>query len=408
MTTEHKANLHREAQTIEREMNLADGQTCYRIWCDNNSPYSWKLRAYLHYKGIPYQRMRNNAHAYMQRIPSQVGMSIIPVMLTADDQVLQDTTPIMQLFEERYPSRACIPDDPRLAFLMWLIEDFADEYLVRLSMHYRWGNLQNRSALSHRLARALCYGLPQMRPGQMAPMVLQRQSGFDQALGLDGEGVRASLDQQLIDLLAILDGHFEHYQFLLGDRPSLADFAVFGQLFAHLYQDPFSAELMELHGPRTCNWIETLHELGDVRGGVGQTSFGEWLDIRGGVPAGLASLLAFVGMTYIPFSAGTALASGERKKTFRAEVYGVDTTFLTSQYRAWSFEQVQQRYLALDELDWRCLEPLLKAARVLPAMLANGVIHNSLYDGFSPPFIRDGIADARIQHLKAKAARSSA
>jgi len=30
------------------------------------------------------------------------------------------------------------------------------------------------------------------------------------------------------------------------------------------------------------------------------------------------------------------------------------------------------------------------------------IIHNALFDGFTPPFVVDGIADARAKHLKNK------
>ncbi len=407
MSNPENANLLREQAQLQTEMQLPEGDvSTYRMWCDGNSPYSWKLRSYMHYKGIPYQRMRSNMTAYMSLIPEKVGMSIIPVLLTPDDQVLQDSTPIMQRFEQQYPQRASVPDDPALEFLMWLLEDFGDEYLVRFAMHYRWGNDLNRQALSHRLARSMCYGVPEAHPTQLAPMVLDRQSGFDLPLGLSDADSRRSLDEQLLELLGILDLHFEQFQFLLGDRPSLADFAVFGQLYAHLYQDPFSAELMERHGARTCNWIETLLELGDTRGAVGQTAFGDWLDLAAGVPDSLRRLLNFVAKTYLPYSAGTArtLAAGE--KQFSVKIFGVASRFVAAQYKAWSFEQVQLRLQALAPNVREQLDSVLAASGLLPGLMADGIYHVSLFDGFTPPLVKDGVADAKLRYLRDKQANS--
>ena len=104
--------------------------------------------------------------------------------------ILQDSTPILECFDTQFTDKAAIPDDARLAFLMWLLEEFADEYMRRIHMHTRWGNEQNRRGVSHRLARGLTFGSAELTPGNLAPFLLVRQSGFDQDLGLDGNAVR--------------------------------------------------------------------------------------------------------------------------------------------------------------------------------------------------------------------------
>ena len=400
----NNSNLKREQRQLEAEFNLAENDdNRLRLWCDSNSPYSCKLRTYLNYKGIPYQRMRINLNAYMKEIPDRVGMSIMPVILTASDEVLQDTTPIMTLFEQEYPEKACIPDDQRLAFIMWLLEDFGDEYLTRFSMHYRWGNRLNRETLSHRLGRNMSYGNKQLHATNVAPMILARQAGFDGPLGLVNDAIREDLEAQLVELLALLETHFARYQFILGDRPSLADFAIYGHFYAHLYQDPTSAHILETKGSRTCNWLDTITEFGDLRGLVGQTEFGDWLNLNQEVPDTLMALLKFVAKTYIPFAAGAAFATSEKQKTYTAKINGLDTTFMTFQYRAWSFENVQNEFNDLVPQDKIFVQGLLHQTNIQPALMANGVLHCDLFDGFTPPVVQNATADAKIAHLKAKA-----
>lgn len=391
-------NIDREKSVVESDALGGDENTEYRLWCDPNSPYSCKLRTYLNYREIPYKRQRINITAYMEDIPAKVGMPIMPVLMLADDTVLQDTTPIMTLLESKHSQRICIPEDNDLQFLMWLLEDFGDEYLARFSMHYRWGNKISRETLSHRLSRSMCYGMGGMHATELAPMILERQSGFDEPLGLNAEGARESLDRQLIDLLSILDKHFERYQFILGGRPSLADFAIYGHMMAHLYQDPFSAQLMERHGSRVCNWLDTITEFGDARGQVAQTEFGPWLDLSLEVPSTLRQLLSFVAKTYIPFACGVAKACEAGDKFFTAKIYDVDTRFRGFQYRAWSFENVQKKFLELNCSD--VLNSLLNETNVQPVMMQNGVFHCTLFDGFTPPVIQGGVADARAKYLK--------
>ncbi len=399
----NKGNLKREAQALKDQMVLADDQKgFYRIWAAIDSPYSWKMRTYMNYKGIPYKRMRIDAQSATVTIPKLVGMPIMPVMLAPDDRVLQDTTPIMDFFEREYGDKSCCPTDTRLQFLNVLLEDFGDEYLPRFSMHYRWGNEQNRQTISHRIARSLMYGNENVHPKQMAPMVLQRQTGFDGPLGLNTDEVRTSIDQQLLDLLAILDKHFTDHQFLLGDRPSLADFAIYAHLYTHLLQDPFSAQIMECHGARTINWIDTINEFGDVRGGLGQTEFGEWLDLDEGVPESLKALLEYVSKTYVPFSSGVAKAVQEKSKQAAAVVYGVPTEYAAFQYRAWSFEQVQLQYQTLSGDHKVFMGELLTQTNVLPQLMENGIVHIDLFDDFTPPFVKDGVCDARVRYLQQK------
>lgn len=398
MSTEH-ANLKRMQDDLTRRRALA---AHYRMWEDSTSPFSAKMRVFLHYKGLPYVSMRMTGQSYMVEIPKLVGAPIIPVILTPTGEVMQDTTPMMAWFEAEHPEPASVPDEPRLAMLHWLVEDFADEYMTRFSMHYRWGNDLNRETLSRRIGRNLSHGQPQQTIDMASAMVLARQTGFDHHLGLN-DATRLDLDEQLLELLAILEEHFLHHQFLFGGRPSIADFAVYGQLFAHLWADPFSARIMEVHGPQTCQWIETITQLGDTRGAVGQVDFGPWISLDdGGLPNTLERLLAFIGATYIPLSSATARASIKRERRVKATIRGIEAEFSVHHYRAWAFEQVQRRFEALSEEDKATCRDLFVDTGVLPGLMADGVLHNGLYDGLTPPFVVNGEMDNRIKHKNAK------
>ena len=60
------------------------------------------------------------------------------------------------------------------------------------------------------------------------------------------------------------------------------------------------------------------------------------------------------------------------------------------------------RYQALTNDTKAKVDGILLETGILPGLLEDGVLHNGLYDGFTPPFIKDGIPDARIKHLKEK------
>lgn len=323
-------------------------------------------------------------------------------MLTPNDEVMQDSTPILEHFEATYKDKPAIPTDARLAMLMWMFEEFADEYMPRIAMHTRWGNGQNIGAASHKIARDLTFGNPSLTTQQLAPVIANRQAGFNKHLGLEGDKIKANMDQQILDLLAILEEHFSHYQFLLGFKPSLADFSLYGPLKVHLYEDPQSNEIMELHAPRTCRWLRTIMDFGDTRGCAGQTEFGDWINLDNGVPESLEKLLGFIAQTYIPFTKACAIAGKDRGKSFTATIFGVEANFSVHQYRVWSFEQLQLKYINLRESDKQFISELFESTGILPTFMKGEIIHNALFDGFTPPFIKDGVADARALYLKNK------
>ena len=93
----------------------------------------------------------------------------------------------------------------------------------------------------------------------LAPVILNRQSTFNIHLGLESDEAKANMDQQVLDLLAILEQHFEQHQFLLGFKPSVADFALFGPLKIHLYDDPQSNQILETQAPNTAEWFTSAN-----------------------------------------------------------------------------------------------------------------------------------------------------
>lgn len=49
------------------------------------------------------------------------------------------------------------------------------------------------------------------------------------------------------------------YPFVLGQRPSIGDFGLFGPLYAHLYRDPYSGRLLKAQAPHVVAWIERMN-----------------------------------------------------------------------------------------------------------------------------------------------------
>ena len=64
---------------------------------------------------------------------------VIPVLRFPDGTLMNDSTPLAYALEREHPGqRSVIPDDPGLAYLSDLLEDFGDEWLTKAMFHYRW------------------------------------------------------------------------------------------------------------------------------------------------------------------------------------------------------------------------------------------------------------------------------
>ena len=66
---------------------------------------------------------------------------------------------MIQWFESEYPQNAIVPEDPTLAFICYLLEDWADEWWWRPAMHYRWYYEEGARFASGHLAREVMGGL---------------------------------------------------------------------------------------------------------------------------------------------------------------------------------------------------------------------------------------------------------
>ena len=72
-------------------------------------------------------------------------------------------------------------------------------------------------------------------------------------------------------------------------------------------------------------------------------------------------------------------------------------------HRVWSFEELQMRYQNLGDIAKAELDGLLSDPGILQELMTDEIYHNGLFDGFTPPFVKNGVSDARVRHLKEKA-----
>ena len=108
------------------------------------SPYTRKMLAVLRFRRVPYVLGWDGHMVSGTETRPAPKVSIIPIMYFATDsevkEVAVDSTPIIRRLENDYETRSVIPTHPALAFVNFLIEDFADEWVTKFMFHYRWAH----------------------------------------------------------------------------------------------------------------------------------------------------------------------------------------------------------------------------------------------------------------------------
>jgi len=87
----------------------------YQLIAAEPSFFSAKARGYLRHKKIPYREVMPSVAVYLKTIIPRVGKAIIPVLITPEDECIQDTTLIIDYLEKRfsdYPVHPRLPSAP--------------------------------------------------------------------------------------------------------------------------------------------------------------------------------------------------------------------------------------------------------------------------------------------------------
>lgn len=221
------------------------------------SLYTGKVRCYLQFKGIGFEEILATPQVFKELIIPRTGVRYIPVLMTPDDQVIQDSTEIIDHLEQRFPSRPVYPASPCQRLVALLLEVYGDEWMVNPAMLYRWKIDENREFAIQEFGRTR---LPHASATEQYAAGLEASGPFAGALPRLGitDHSRAAIEQSYLMLLNELNTHFSRHDYLLGARPSIGDFGLIGPLYAHLYRDPASGRLMQERAPQVARWVERM------------------------------------------------------------------------------------------------------------------------------------------------------
>ena len=229
----------------------------YKFYGAEVSWFSGKVRPYLKYKGIPYTEILPSQQITKDVIIPRVGWNVMPVIITPDDIAVQDTTDIINFLEERFPASPVYPATPRQKLVGLLFELLGDEWMALPAMHYRWR--YNFDWIVGEFGKVGFPELDEQAQRERAQPMVEYFSGSCPILGITEPTIPA-IEAWYEELLGQLDQHFQQYQYLLGSRPSIGDYGLMGPLYAHLYRDPASGELMKRIAPNVAAWVERMND----------------------------------------------------------------------------------------------------------------------------------------------------
>jgi glutathione S-transferase len=323
----------------------------HRIFGSELSPYSVKVRSYFRYKNI--------VHDWLPRSPANQGefqkyakLPLVPLVVTPDGEGVQDSTPIIERFEKAHPEPSIVPEDPALAFLSALLEEYGDEWGNKWMFHYRWAYQPDSWATAERIALQMAGAQGPLAVAQTRAAVAQRMTN---RIGFVGSNAKTKpiIEESFKRALGLLDRHLASRPYVLGGRPAMADFGLWGQLY-EAATDPTPGTIMRASAPHVMAWIQRMVSP------QAEASFESW-------PALSATLMPLltgeIGAYFLPWSAANGAAIASDAKSFDVILNGQAWSQEPQKYHARSLAEIRRKYMAIRES--AALNDILKAADCL-------------------------------------------
>ncbi len=229
----------------------------HKAYVSHVSYFSGKLESYLRYKEIPHERVELNGGILRDVILPATGVMKMPAMQCPDGSWLKDTTPMIQYLDQQFPGHPVYPENPAERFLALLIEDYADEWMWRPAMYYRWQFRDSHQLRRHHIGEEFARGTP--HPAFLLGWFMRWRQYF---VFLHGDGIRSSnrahVEGNYHRTLQELSNLLQDRPFLLGDRPTIIDIGFMGSMFRHYALDPYPAKIMLETAPAVYEWVARM------------------------------------------------------------------------------------------------------------------------------------------------------
>ena len=298
----------------------------YIVIGSEESPYSVKVRSYFRYKGIPHEwrdrRQAAEVFAKHARLP------LVPLVVTPEDTGIQDSTPIIEAMEAKFPEPGIHPAGPVSPFVSALLEEFGDEWGNKWMFHMRWAREIDQVAVSRRFAA----NAPADEIDAAAQTIRERMVPRVWFVG-SNEVTAPQIEQSFADTLPLLDTHLASRPYLFGARPSLGDFGLWGQIY-EAGRDPTAGALVA-GVANVVAWIDRM---------LNPANLGEFEDWAALESTLLPILEDQVAGVFLPWDVANATAIAAGADEFDVTLKGKRWTQRPQKYHARSLGALKAKY----------------------------------------------------------------
>ena len=315
------------------------------------SPYTQKMISILRYRHIAYEVFMGDVPGRLNRLdgiepPKPI---LLPTLLLKDDsgelKATTDTTPIIRRFENEYADRKLLPEDPALSFINYLLEDFGDEWVTKYMMHYRWYFDKDADNASTILPLSdLAVNMPDEILKDAKKYVHDRQTGRLWVVG-SNDTTADLIDASYKRFLKLMDDHLSISKFLFGEKPSSADFAIYGQLTQLIGFDPTSRKIAYENSLRLVSWLDVMVDLSGH-----DVDSSQWTSLEDS-PDSLKAIMKEFGRVYVPALLENAKAIMEGQDTWETEIDGSIWKQKAFPYQAKCLKWIKEEFNSLSEDD---------------------------------------------------------
>lgn len=321
------------------------------------SPYTRKMISILRYRRIPYSLTWGDPAAELTKMGiAKPKIGFLPTFLLPDEagalQAVCDSTPIIRRLESEIEGRSVIPTDQALAFIDYLLEDFADEWCTKYMFHYRWALDEDADNAGTLLPFFHKTDMPVDTHNQFKPWITDKQVGRLHVVG-SNDVTAPLIDASYRRFLVALESLLETQPFILGRRPSACDFAIYGQLTQLVGFDPSSRKIAHALAPRVVAWTGLMEDQCGL-----ETAGNDWTSVEE-IPASLTSLLNEVGRVYVPALLANAAALNRGDKIWEADIDGSLWSQQTFAYQGKCLEWINGEFKVLSQSDQESVNKLL-------------------------------------------------
>lgn len=296
------------------------------------SMFTRKLEAQLRFQNIPWHWQYKTMEATAD-IEARTGTHFVPALATPEKWMIHDTIVLGPMLNDRFCETPVIPTTPLQRACCFILEDIFNHWLGRVCVHTRWCYPENvawvgpRFGANAALNRSIDEPFTEQEITDLTPIGDMMYENFGKGVceynGV-GPDQEESVHADYTNMLQALATHFASNDFLLGERPCLADFALAGAAKAHFVTDPIPTRWLGEHRDMLFAYVDRFfsEQRFDDR---------QWLP-EDGVPETLGVVLDYAQGTYFNFATANIAAGLAGEKYYEYD-YGFGPTKARTQRR---------------------------------------------------------------------------